>query len=55
MTRRHAFFSTVAAGGVVCLIATTVISCSKDEEATPTAPTAPTAAAITLKGYAPTY
>ena len=47
MIRRHAFFSTVAAGGVVCLIATTVISCSKDEEATPTAPTAATVTTLT--------
>ena len=47
MTRRHVFFSTVAAGGVVCLIATTVISCSKDKEATPTAPTAAAVTTVT--------
>ena len=47
MTGRHTLLIAVAAGGVACLIATTVISCRGGDEATPTAPTSVTTRTVT--------
>jgi uncharacterized protein YjdB len=46
MTGRHTLRIAVVTGGVACLIATTVISCSEGNRATPTSPTAATATTV---------